>query len=91
MKAIALFSLALISLASYAQGGSPEVDLADPSSLVSKQSCIAGCEAVLESCKRQCGETEARADERHFDIPDVPVSACMQDCEESFRICSDAC
>ena len=69
----------------------PGVDLNDPSTLVSPQSCGEECQAVFADCRVECGETKARADERHFDIPDGPVGECLQGCGSNLAICKQAC
>lgn len=92
MKPI-LLSLALLTVSTPAlsQQLPPGVDLADPSTLTSPQSCVAECEGVFADCRKECGETTARADQEHFDLPDVPVGECLQDCQADLDGCKQAC
>jgi len=80
-------TLLTVSTPTLSQALPPGVDLADPSTLTSPQSCAAQCASVFADCRVQCGETTARADQEHFDLPDVPVGECLKDC----RVDRDAC
>ena len=86
----ALFGL-LIATAAFGQDGTAPVELANPATFGTKEACVANCDQVFSDCKAQCRNSSARADERHFDTPDVPVEQCIQDCEEDLRLCRKDC
>jgi hypothetical protein len=88
-----LFCLALLAVSTptISQSQPAGVELADPSTLASLQACIAECEAVFADCRVQCGETTARADNEHFDLPDMPIGECLHACQGDLAICKDTC
>jgi hypothetical protein len=92
MKPVMFFlALLAVSTPTISQSQPAGVDLADPSTLASPQACIAECEAVFADCRVQCGETTARADNEHFDLPDVPVGQCLHACQVDLAVCKDTC
>jgi len=92
MKPILLcLSLLTVSTPALSQPLPPGVDLADPSTLTSPRSCVAECGGVYSGCREQCGETKARADQEHFDLPDMPVDECLHACEVDLAACKDTC
>jgi hypothetical protein len=66
-------------------------DLADPASFGTRQACLIECERVFTDCKAQCQDTSARANERHFETPDLPVDQCIGQCEEDLGLCRQDC
>ena len=88
-----LFFLGMFAISGilFAQSEPRSLDLADPSTLASPQACIAECEAVFADCRVQCGETTARADDEHFDLPDMPVGECLHACQGDLATCKDTC
>lgn len=85
-----LFGL-LLATAALGQGESAPVNLAEPATFGTKQACLANCDQVFSDCKAQCRDTSVRADERHFDTPDVPVDQCIQYCEKDLGLCRQDC
>jgi hypothetical protein len=85
-----LFGL-LLATAALGQEESAPVNLAEPATFGTKQACLANCDQVFSDCKAQCRDTSARADERHFDTPDVPVDQCIQYCEKDLGLCRQDC
>lgn len=92
MRLVILYLSALaVSTPLLSQSLPQGVDLSDPSTLVSPQSCVAECQAVFADCRVECGETTARADQEHFDIPDGPVRECLRGCQSDLASCKQTC
>jgi hypothetical protein len=92
MKPVLLCIAALaVSTPSLSEPLPPGVNLDDPSTLASPQSCLAECKGVFTDCRMECGKTKARANEEHFDIPDVPVGECLRACQADLAECKQAC
>jgi hypothetical protein len=92
MKPVLIYlALVAVSTPALSQPLPPGIDLTDPSTLASPQSCVAECEGVFADCRVECGETTARADQEHFDLPDVPVGECLQNCQADLDACKRAC
>lgn len=69
----------------------PSVDLADPSTLLSGQSCFAECETVHADCREQCGGKTVRAREEQSDLANSPVSECLKGCQDDLTLCQQNC
>jgi len=92
MRTAVIFLIGFGTWASlFAETLPPSVDLADPSTLLSGQSCIAECEAVHTDCLEQCGGETVRAREEKFDLADAPVSECLKGCQDSLALCERTC
>ncbi len=81
----------LLSPWSLAQGDPSPLDLANPASFETRQTCLTECERVFTDCRAQCEDTSARAHERHFETPDLPVAECIRVCEEDLGLCRKDC
>ncbi len=75
----------------FAQGTPTPKDPLDPASIGTNSGCVANCEQVLADCKAQCENRSADAHERHFDTPDLPMTACIRDCQANLEICKEDC
>lgn len=91
MKAICCLFLVLGAPLALAQGAPPPLDLANPASFGTKGACLAECDRIFADCKTQCRNTSARAQERHFETPDLPVDECVDDCQENLALCKEDC
>lgn len=91
MKAVCCLLLLLGSPLAFAQGAPPSMDLANPVSFGTKGACFAECEQVLADCKAQCENAGARAHERHFETPDLPVGDCIDACRVNLGLCKEDC
>lgn len=91
MKRIVLTTLCLLPLFAWAEDGPSALQALDLSGAPTGPACASSCEAALTTCKQFCRETTARGDVRHYDEPDVSVSACISDCETDASICNKDC
>jgi len=91
MNAIYGLLLLLGSTLALAQGASPSSDIGSPGSFGVKGTCIASCEKVFSDCTVQCENADARARERHYETPDLPVGACINVCRKDLRFCKEDC
>jgi len=91
MKRIALTALCLLPLFAWGEDRPSELQALGLSGAQSGPGCASACEATLAACKQFCRDSTARADVRHFDEPDVSVSACISDCESDASICNKGC
>ncbi len=91
MKKICCLLLLLGSPLTQGQDAPAPLDLADPASFETKGVCLAECEAVFTDCKAECENTGARAHERHFETPDLPVDACIEACQADLALCKKDC
>ena len=91
MKRIALAALFLFPLFAWGEDEPSALQTLDLSGTQSGPGCVSACEATLAACKQFCRDSTARADVRHFDEPDVSVSACISDCESDASICNKGC
>jgi hypothetical protein len=91
MKAICCLLLLLGSPLALGQGAPPPLDISNPESYGTKGACLAECERVFADCKVQCENTSARAHERHFETPDLPVGECIKGCQVNLRLCKEDC
>jgi len=53
--------------------------------------CVVDCEDVRVICKGLCRDTSARAELQTGDDPHKPLNLCLEDCEQSYAICTDTC
>lgn len=83
--------LLLGSTVALAQGASSSPDIGNPASFETKGACLMNCDHVFADCKAQCENTSARAHERHYETPDLPVAGCTDDCQETLRFCKEDC
>jgi hypothetical protein len=91
MKATCCLLGLLATTLAFGQDATPTLNLDNPSSFATRQTCLATCEQVFTDCKAQCADTSADAHERHFDTPDLPESRCIQVCTEDLRLCKEDC
>ena len=91
MRTICCLLLLIGSPLALCQDTSPPLDLADPASFETKGACLAECEGVFADCKSECENTSARAHERHFETPDLPVSECIDACQADMELCKEDC
>ena len=91
MKRLFLAYLWLVPLLVVAEQGPSALESLGLTGGLSGPDCAASCEATLSACKERCRATSARADVEHFDEPDVPVAACIADCETEASICRRDC
>ena len=91
MNAIYGLLLLLGSTLALAQGASPPPDIGSSPSFGTKGACLANCEQVFADCTVQCENTSARAHERHYETPDLPVGECIDECRKNLRFCRADC
>ena len=91
VKAIYVLLGVLITPLALGQDARPSQDLADSAPAASGQSCLTACEQVFADCEDLCRDTSARAHERSFETPDLPVDACLKNCSESLSLCKQDC
>ena len=91
MKALCALPLLLCSPLALGQGAPPPLDIDNPASFGTKRACLAECERVFSDCQAQCRNTSARAHERHFETPDLPVPQCIEGCQLNLGLCKKDC
>lgn len=53
--------------------------------------CVAQCDTVYAGCLQQCEGSVARRDSAHYDVGDVPLGQCIEDCRSDLKICREDC
>jgi hypothetical protein len=91
MKAIYGTWLLLCAPLVLAQIAPTPVDLSNPEAFGTRKACRTACQQVFDDCKAQCGDTNARAHERHYESPDLPVGGCIEGCSVNLRLCNEDC
>lgn len=90
-----MFALLFVSFAVtsplHAQSLPSSVNLAEPSTLATDQSCISGCETVHADCRAQCGEETLRARDEGLDLAGRTRGDCHERCQSGLKLCRETC